>query len=376
MATKRDYYEVLSVSKNASDEEIKRAYRTLAKKYHPDISKEPNASEKFKEVSEAYEVLSDPKKRSIYDQYGHAEANSHDSMGGFSGFEDIFSGFGDIFENFFGGGFSRKSSQGGFQQSMKQKGQDIIVKMLLNLKEVMFGAVKEIELNLINPCSSCNETGGFSKEHVHQCNKCKGMGYVKIQQHSILGIIETQQICPECEGKGKVISKKCLQCNGKTVYYKKETIEIEIPKSLQQGQQLRLKQKAHYGLYGGTRGDLYVEINIKNSKYFQRINEYDLHINLPVSYLDALLGGEIKVPNFDDTEVKLKLPANTKNNSKFTIPNYGFFVNHKSHKRGNLIVTIQIAIPNKISKQEKEALMKIQEINTFEVENDFFEDLK
>lgn len=376
MATKRDYYEVLSVNKNATEEEIKRAYRKLAKKYHPDISKEPNAAEKFKEVSEAYDVLSDPKKRSLYDQYGHDVANGQDSMGGFSDFEDIFSGFGDIFENFFGGGFSRKSSQGGYQQSMKQKGQDIIVKIVLNLKEVMFGVVKEIELNLINPCSKCNETGAFSKEHIHQCNKCKGIGYVKMQQHSILGIIETQQVCPDCEGRGKIISKKCPQCNGKTVYYKKETIEVEILKSLQQGQQLRLKQKAHYGLYGGARGDLYIEINIKNSKYFQRVNEYDLHINLPLSYLDALLGGEIMVPNLDDAEVKLKLPANTKNKSKFTIPNYGFFVNHKSSKRGNLIVTIQIAIPTKLSKQEKDALLKIKEINTFEVENDFFEDLK
>ncbi|WP_368486841.1 molecular chaperone DnaJ [Spiroplasma sp. DGKH1] len=382
MNNKRDYYEVLGVSKNASDDEIKKAFRALAKKYHPDVSKEKDAEAKFKEVNEAYEVLSDPNKRKMYDQFGHAGAQQQGFGQGFdaSGFEDIFSGgfssfggFGDIFENFFGGGSSHRKQQK--QDTRPMKGQDIGAHVTISLKEMMFGTTVNLDLTLDKTCEVCNGTGAKNpKTDIHTCTTCDGYGYVNVEQRSLFGIIQTQQTCPDCKGTGKVITNKCPKCRGKGRYQAKEKIDLEIPKSIMPGQQLRVREKGNYGYNGGPRGDIYLDVSVKPNKYFKRVNEYDLFLDLPVNYLDALLGGEIIVPTFDG-EVRLKLPSNTKTNSVFNIPNYGFFKSPSSNKRGDLIVNVIVSVPTKLSTEERQKLNELKEISTYKMDIDFMKDL-
>ncbi|AGM26457.1 molecular chaperone DnaJ [Spiroplasma syrphidicola EA-1] len=373
--SKRDYYEVLGVSKTATDEEIKKAFRQLAKKYHPDVSKVPDAEAKFKEVNEAYEVLSDPSKRANYDQFGHSGMEGMGGFGqGFGGFEDIFSGgfggFGDIFENFFGGG--GKKQRAGHSQPIK--GQDLAAQVSISLKELMFGKTITLEVELDKPCDSCEGTGAKNpKADIHQCTTCKGYGYVNIEQRSLFGIIQSQQPCPDCKGKGKVIVNKCQNCKGKGRSLGKEKIDLELPKSVA-GNHLRFRQKGNYGYNGGPRGDIFVDLIIKPNSYFSRLDENTLGLKLPVSYLDALLGGEITVPTFDG-DVRLKLPPNTKSGAVFNIPNHGFFRSPTSVKRGDLIVTIDIAIPTTLSSAEKEKLKELKEASDFKVTNNFYENL-
>ncbi|WP_338956383.1 molecular chaperone DnaJ [Spiroplasma endosymbiont of Polydrusus cervinus] len=366
---KRDYYEVLGVNRNATDDEIKRAFRQLAKKYHPDVSKEKDAEAKFKEVNEAYEVLSDPNKRRNYDQFPYGKTD-HNGFGGTADFEDIFSGgFSDIFENFFGGG---KKQRGFSNQSIK--GENIAARFVVTLKEQMFGKTVKLDLNIDKKCESCEGTGAKDlKKDIHTCTTCDGYGYVNLEQRSIFGIIQSQQPCPDCKGRGKVITNKCSKCKGQGHYRGKEAVEIELPKSIYENQQVRIREKGNYGLNNGPRGDLYLEISVKPNKYFKRVND-NLHLNLPVSYLDALLGAEIKVPTFDG-DVHLKLPPNTKTNSIFNIPNHGFFKSPTSTKRGDLIVNVIVTIPTKLSPEEKTILQKLKNSSSFKITDDFYEDL-
>ncbi|RUO86627.1 molecular chaperone DnaJ [Spiroplasma endosymbiont of Megaselia nigra] len=376
---KRDYYEVFGVNRNATDDEIKRAFRQLAKKYHPDVSKEKDAEAKFKEINEAYEVLSDPNKRRNYDQFSHAGTDPN-GFGGFShgfsstgDFEDIFSGgfggFGDIFENFFGGGKKRR----GFS-NQPIRGENISARVTLTLKEQMFGKKINLDLNIDKKCEMCDGTGAKDpKKDIHTCTTCDGYGYVNLEQRSIFGVIQSQQPCPDCKGRGKVITNKCSKCKGQGNYRGKETVEIELPKSIYENQQLRIREKGNYGLNNGSRGDIYLEISVKPNKYFKLVND-NLHLNLPVSYLDALLGAEIKVPTFDG-DVHLKLPPNTKTNSIFNIPNHGFFKSPTSTKRGDLIVNVIVTIPTKLSPEEKTILQKLRNNSSFKITDDFYEDL-
>lgn len=377
---KRDYYDVLGVNRNATDDEIKRAFRQLAKKYHPDVSKEKDAEAKFKEVNEAYELLSDPNKRRNYDQFGHA-GNDPNSFGGFgsfsqgfsgsSDFDDIFSGgFGDIFENFFGGGAKKRR---GFS-NQPIKGENVAARVTVTLKEQMFGKTVKINLNVDKTCEACEGTGVKNpKKDIHTCTTCDGYGYVNIEQRSLFGVIQSQQLCPDCKGRGKVVTSKCPKCKGQGHYRGKEVVEIKLPKSIYEEQQLRIREKGNYGLNKGPRGDIYLEISVKPNKYFKRIND-NLHLDLPVSYLDALLGAEIKVPTFDGN-VHLKLPANTKTNSIFSIPNHGFFKGPTPTKRGDLIVNVIVAIPTKLSVEEKTKLQELKDISSFHITDNFYEDL-
>lgn len=385
---KRDYYELLGVNRNATNDEIKRAFRKLAKKYHPDVSKEKDAETKFKEINEAYEILSDPNKRNNYDKFGHIGSNSNNFEGfsrGFSSggnstaedFEDIFSGsfssFGDIFENFFGSSNNKKNR--GFNNKNKPiKGENIIVRITLTLKEQMFGKKINLDLNINKKCEICNGIGAKDrKKDVHNCTTCDGYGYVNFEQRSVFGVIQSQQQCPDCKGKGKVIFNKCSKCKGRGSYSGKEIVEINLPKSIYENQQLQISEKGNYGLNNGPRGDIFLEISVKSNKYFKRINN-DLYLNLPVSYLDVLLGAEIKVPTFDE-DVYLKLPPNTKTNSVFNISNHGFFKSPTSTKRGDLIINIVITIPSKLSKEEKNILQNLRNCSSFKITNNFYEDL-
>lgn len=308
MENKRNYYDVLGINKNSNSDEIKMAYRKLAKKYHPDVSKEKNAESKFKEIGEAYEILSDPNKKRIYDQFGHTNFdyqnvnnnfNSSDifNNNNFNDFSSSFSGFSDIFEQFFNNG-KTQTYKYEFNNKSAKKGEDIAVRTNISLKEMMFGTNITLDLTLDKICEICHGTGAQNNKDIHMCTTCSGKGYVNTQKHSLFGIIQIQKSCPDCKGKGKVIIHKCNYCHGKKHYIGKEKIKIEIPKSILPGQQLKIKEKAHYGINGGTRGDIYVEIGVKPNKFYKRINN-DLYLDLPINYLDALLGGEIIIPALD-----------------------------------------------------------------------------
>lgn len=373
---KRDYYEVLGVNSNVTDDEIKRAFRQLAKKYHPDVSKEKDAEAKFKEINEAYEILSDSNKRHNYDKFGHVENNQNGFNRSYSNtkdFENIFSGefgsFGDIFENFFG---SNKKNRGFSNHPIR--GENIAVRITVTLKEQMFGKKINLDLNLNKKCEICDGTGAKDlKKDIHICTTCDGYGHVNIKQQSLFGVIQSQQPCPDCKGRGKVITSKCSKCKGQGNYRGKEAIEIDLPKSIYEDHQVKISEKGNYGLNNGPRGDIYLEISVKSNKYFKRIND-NLHLDLPVSYLNALLGAEIKVPTFDG-DVNLKLPSNTKTNSSFNISNHGFFKSPTSTKRGDLIVNVIVTIPTKLSSEEKIILQKLRNNSSFQITDDFYKDL-
>lgn len=371
--SKRDYYEVLGVAKTASLDEIKKAFRQLAKKYHPDVSKEADADAKFKEVNEAFEVLSDTKKRKMYDQFGHS-GMSGQASGGMGGLEDIFrnfssssfgggGGFEDIFENLFRG---QKTSGGGHKSKRPQKGSNIFAETTINIKELLFGTKVKLKIKLIKNCQSCDGSGAKTKSAIHVCQTCHGAGVVIMQQRSLLGIIQTQNTCPDCDGAGEVIIDKCNVCHGKKQYQANEIVNIDLPHSLQTDQQVLVREMGHAGKNKGPRGDIYLTLHVTENQYFSRRNN-DLILNLPVSYLDALLGKEIYVPTLDET-IKIKLPAGTQNNSEFSISKYGFFINARSERRGNLIVRIKVQTPEFLSHDEKKQFEAIREKTDFHID--------
>ncbi len=300
MKEKRDYYEVLGVSRNASKQEIKKAYRQLAKKYHPDVNKAPDAEDKFKEVQEAYEVLSDDQKRAAYDQFGHAGTSGF-GPGGFEGFQDAqdfagfdFSGFGDftdigsIFDQFFGGAFGgrRKSS---FSAT---KGQDIQVKLELEFEEACFGGEETILYKRRVHCDKCNGSGAMNGTSMAVCDQCGGEGRVTRIQRTMIGVIQTTTTCPRCHGEGRVIKERCSNCFGEGVIEKKETLKLKIPKGTPDGLMLRFKGKGNAGLNGGEYGDLYIQIEVKPHSIFERRGN-DIYLKKDIDIVTAVLGGEI-----------------------------------------------------------------------------------
>ncbi|UWD35330.1 molecular chaperone DnaJ [Mycoplasma cottewii] len=371
---KRDYYEVLGVSKTASEDEIKKAYRKLAKKYHPDLNKSPDAEEKFKEINEAAEVLTDKDKRARYDQFGHAAFDQNSGFGGFGGFggfEDIFSQmrssgggssfFGDIFGDFFGSN-SRSDSQ------RVTKGESIKINIFLTFKELLFGAEKIIEAQLLTSCKTCDATGAKSKDDITKCSKCFGTGHVNIQRN--LGMIQFQQsaVCPDCDGVGQIIKNKCKDCRGKGHYFAKQKIEVNIPKGVMPGQQIKMANKAHASLNGGPNGDVYIDLLLKESKVYEIINDYDLKMIWNVSYIDAILGNEITIQTLDG-DVKVKLPKGISSKETIKISNKGLYKQVNRDKRGDLFIEINIAVPRNISNKEKELIQELSENSTFEPKN-------
>lgn len=342
---KRDYYEILGVDKNASEAEIKSAFRKLAKKYHPDVSKEPDAAEKFKEAQEAYAVLSDSAKRQQYDQFGHA---AFDQMGGagasgfdFSGFDfsDI---FGDLFGSSFGfGGGSRGNS------NRPRKGEDTLMRINLTFEEAVFGCNKDININTMDSCSECSGKGGFNEK---TCPTCHGAGQVTGEQRTILGTFMTKTTCSTCGGKGKTFESKCNKCHGTGRIKTNKTLDVKIPAGVDTGNRLRLSGKGEAGINGGPNGDIYLEFNVKEHPLFER-DEEDVYLKLPITITDAVLGCKKEIPTLYGN-VKMSIPAGSKTNDKHRLKGKGI-ANPNNGRKGDMYVIIDVHIPKKISKDQK-----------------------
>lgn len=345
--SKRDYYDVLGVDKSADDASIKRAYRNLAKKYHPDVSTEDNAEAKFKEVQEAYEVLSDSGKRAQYDQFGH-QANNGQGFGGqgFGGFDfDI----NDIFSSFFGGGGVRNSSR-------RRKGQDMQKRMKITFKDSIFGGKRKIRVTSHEECHTCHGTGAHSKNDVKTCSRCNGQGAIMVEQQSLFGRTRTQTVCPVCNGKGKEITKKCNTCNGEGVESKNKEITVTIPEGIDSGQQIRLEGYGQKGHNGGPAGDLYILFDVEKHSVFERHND-DLVMEMPITFVQASLGDTIKVPT-PYGDVKLKVPAGTQSKTTFRLRGKGA-PNVRSKRKGDQHVVINVVTPTNLSKQQTKLMEQL-----------------
>ena len=347
---KRDYYEVLGVDKNASEAEIKSAFRKLAKKYHPDVSKEPDAAEKFKEAQEAYAVLSDANKRRQYDQFGHS---AFDQMGGAgaSGFDFSDFDFSDIFGDIFGSGFGF----GGKSSNRSRRGNDTLVRINLTFEEAVFGCKKDVKIDTMVECDSCNGKGGHGEK---TCQTCHGSGQVTSEQRTIFGSFATRSTCQTCHGKGVTYDTKCSKCHGEGRIRENKTVEVKIPAGVDTGNKLRLNGKGEAGVNGGPNGDLYLEFKVKSHPLFER-DENDVYLTLPITITEAVLGCKKDVPTLNGT-VKLSIPAGSKTNDKHRLKGKGI-ADPQTGRKGDMYVIIDIHIPKKISRDQKklfEALSK------------------
>ena len=344
---KKDYYEVLGVHKSASQAEIKSAFRKLAKKYHPDVNKEPDTADKFKEAQEAYAVLSDETKRRQYDQYGHA---AFDQMNGGSGFDFSDFDFSDIFDGLFGsgfGGFGFGGSRGRSNTTRARKGADKLIRMNLTFEEAVFGTRKDITIDINEKCDECKGKGGNGEK---KCATCHGTGSVTTEQRTILGSFVTKSACPHCKGKGVTYETTCSKCHGKGTIKKNTTIEVKIPAGVDTGNQLRLAGKGDAGINGGPNGDLYLEFNVKNHPIFIR-DDNDIYLELPITITDAVLGCKKEIPTLYG-KVKLVIPAGTQSGDKHRIKGKGI-ENLHSGSKGNMYVIIKVVIPSKLDKHQK-----------------------
>lgn len=354
---KKDYYEVLGVSKTATDEEIKRAFRKLAKQYHPDINKEPGAEEKFKEIGEAYAVLSDANKRRQYDQFGHA-AFENGASGGGAGFQGFNMGdidLEDILGDLFGGGFRGFSGFGGSSRtsSRPSKGEDIRVVLNLTFEEAAFGCEKDVKLNLTSECSRCKGKGGFNEK---TCRTCGGAGKVLEQAQTIFGYMQTQKTCPDCKGRGKTYETICDECHGKGVVEKVKTLTVTIPEGVDEGYQLRLSGKGNAGLNGGPNGDVFIEFKIKEHPLFER-DGADIYLEVPVTITDATLGCKKEIPTLYGNII-LEIKAGTQNYTKLKIKGKGIKLPN-SISKGNMYAVVNIIIPTKLDRKQKALLQDL-----------------
>ncbi len=355
--SKRDYYEVLGISKGASTDEIKSAFRKLARKYHPDVSREENAEEKFKEINEAYGVLSDDSKRAKYDRFGHA------GVGDMGGMNYDFSGdFADLFEGLFGSGFGFGGFGGGRSRNAPRRGRDIQMEVSLEFDEAVFGVEKEIEFKRDEVCSTCRGNGAEPGSVINTCATCQGRGEVRQVRQTILGQMVQMSNCPTCRGSGKNIEKICHTCNGRGLERKSIKKKVRIPAGVDNGQQIRLGGEGQPGANGGPRGSLYLFTKVKGHKFFRRRDD-DILLNLDISVPQAVLGAEIEVPTVDGTE-KLSIPAGTQPGKIFTLRARG--VPHLQRSgRGDQKIIININIPKKLSDEQRDLFEKLAEsLNT------------
>ncbi len=346
---KRDYYEVLGVSKTASEAEIKSAFRKLAKKYHPDVSKEPDAAEKFKEAQEAYAVLSDESKRKQYDQFGHS-AFQNNGYGNASGFDFSDFDFSDIFGDMFGSSFGFGSRN----QNRARKGNDTLLHINLTFDEAVNGCKKTINLNLNEKCDECNGKGGKGEK---TCPTCHGTGQEKRQQNTLFGTFVTNTTCSTCGGKGVTFSEKCSKCRGTGHIKSNKDIEVKIPAGVDTGNRLRLAGKGEAGTNGGPNGDVYIEFNVKEHPIFKR-DENDIYLVLPISITDAVLGAKIDIPTLDGT-VTLSIPAGSKTNDKHRLKGKGI-KDVNNGRRGNMYVILEIETPKKLTREQKKLFEELQ----------------
>ena len=368
MAEKIDYYEVLGVSKTASEQEIKSAFRKKAKEFHPDLNKDdPNAAEKFKEAQEAYSVLSDESKRKMYDQYGHAGVgNGGPGAGGFGGYSN-FDGagfdFGDIFDSIFGGsasgfgGFSNFGSGSSRQNSRATRGSDILMRMNLTFDEAIYGCEKKFNLDVVEDCEECHGHGGFDRE---ECKTCHGQGTITTQQNTILGSFMSRTTCPDCNGIGRTYKRKCSECNGKGKIKKNKKLTINISEGINTGDRQRVSGKGNPGTNGGENGDLYIEFIVSDHDYFVRDND-DIYLEVPLTLTEAVIGCKKEIPTLYGN-VKLNISAGTNSGDKQRIKGKGVNNSYRRHK-GDMYVVFKVYTPKRLSREQKQLIQKLSETN-------------
>ncbi|MBE6852387.1 MAG: molecular chaperone DnaJ [Ruminococcus sp.] len=381
MAEKRDYYEVLGIQKGASADDIKKAYRSLARKYHPDLHPDDkDCAEKFKEVNEAYEVLSDPSKKERYDQFGHAGVDPNYGGGGFNGGAGGFNPFGDmgdIFENLFGGGFGGFSSgTGRSRANAPRKGQDIDTTVTVEFMEACMGIKKEIKTSRLEKCSDCNGTGASAGSTPQTCSECGGLGQVKVGQRTPFGVISSQKVCPKCSGKGKIITNPCPKCAGNGRVRTSKSISVDIPAGIDNGQILRVKGQGDAGINGGPNGDLNVNVRVKAHPIFER-DDFDIHCEIPITYAQAVMGDELIVPTIDGN-VKYSVSEGTQSGTVFRLKGKGVKKLQRSD-RGDQYVKVYVEVPKNLDKKQKELLKAFEaslEDKNYEKKKNFFEKIK
>ncbi|PWU06685.1 MAG: molecular chaperone DnaJ [Verrucomicrobia bacterium] len=338
--TSKDYYDILGINKKASEDEIKKAYRKLALKYHPDRNPGDKEAEiKMKEINQAYSVLSDKEKRQNYDRYGNEKPFFGQGNGGFGNFRASSSFFEDILDSFGFGSeidFGRKKTQATQEFEQSQAGEDLFFSLLLTFKESVLGTKKKISFDIKKSCSTCHQSGAYSNSDIIECSTCQGSGVVNTTQRTILGIIHSQVICPRCQGQKKIIKRKCEHCLGRRLVTQKEVLEINIPRGVKPDQKFRYSELGNDGLYGGKRGDIYIAIKIKENPYFRRkVN--DIHVSLPISFLDAILGNEIEVITLEGVE-KVLVPSGTQTGDYLLLKNRGCYTGVNKNSRGDMYV--------------------------------------
>jgi molecular chaperone DnaJ len=355
MADKRDYYDILGVSKTATDDDIKKAYRNLAKKYHPDVSKEPNAEAKFKEVQEAYDQLSDPQKRAQYDQYGHSGSPFGNGQG-FGDFGD-FGGFGDIFSQFFGGGQRRgQTSKGG-----PQRGDDLEKSMVIDFMEAALGTKKTVSVEIEDECHVCHGSGAESSKDVEICDRCHGDGVINVEQRTMFGNMRTQQVCPKCGGSGKIIKNKCKTCGGKGRERINKTVDVNIPAGVDTNMSLKVAGYGNGGTKGGPQGDLYLNFKVRPHKVFRRQDD-DVILEVPITFTQAVLGTTIDIPTIYG-DVSLKVPSGIEHQTILKLKEKGIS-NVRSKRKGDQHVIINIQTPKNISPQERKLYEQLSDLES------------
>jgi molecular chaperone DnaJ len=363
---KRDFYEVLGINRGADDATIKKAYRTMAKKYHPDLNKEAGAEDKFKEVQDAYEVLSDSKKRGLYDQFGHAGVDPQAATGaqGFSGFGGFgnFSDINDIFSSIFnGGGFSQGGSNRAHSRTYQQQnGRDVFASLDITFEEAVFGVTKTIEIDTDETCPHCNGSGANSPSDVKTCSTCNGYGTVRKQQRTLLGIMETEAECPTCHGTGKQVTSRCVKCNGQGYNKVHKNQEFRIPAGINSGQQVRLEKLGERGTSGGRNGDMYIEIHVGSHPQFTREGK-DLHYKFDISLIDAVLGGQLDVQTLSGVS-QVNVSPGCQSGTTMRLRGKGV-KDLRSSNYGDLIIHFTVVVPSKLSNEEKKLYEQIRDLS-------------
>lgn len=351
---KKDYYEVLGVSKDATEAEIKSAFRKLAKQYHPDVSKEENAEEKFKEIQEAYAVLSDETKRKQYDQFGHAAFDGAQGAGGFGGFDASGFDFSDIFDSIFGSGFG---FGGNTQRSTNRSrsGSDRLMRIKLSFEEAVFGCEKDLKLEVNEECDECDGKGGFNEE---SCSACHGSGTVTTEQRTLFGTFMSKTTCNKCNGTGKSFKKVCSKCHGNGRILKTKVITVSIPSGVDTGNRLKLSGKGEPGINGGANGDLYLEFVVEEHDLYKRDGN-DIYLNVPITVTEAVLGCKKEIPTIHGN-IKLSIPAGSNNGDKQRIKGKGI-ENETTRSKGDMYIILDVRIPKRLSREQKKLFEDLEE---------------
>jgi molecular chaperone DnaJ len=358
---KADYYELLGLSKGASEDELRKAYRKLARKYHPDVNKEDGAEERFKEIAEAYEVLNDPQKRAAYDQFGHAGLGGQGGFGGFEGgfegFSGGFGGLGDIFEAFFGGQAGGRPRRRG-----PERGADLRLDLEITFREAIFGTEQTVDIRHLEQCGSCFGTGAKEGSQISRCATCKGQGQIQQMTRTAFGQFAQVTACPRCKGEGQTIDQPCPSCKGDGKKQTDKQLKVKIPAGVDTGARLRVSGEGDAGNRGGPSGDLFIVLHSGSDKEFQR-RDTELFQAYPISYTQAALGAEVEIPTLEEPQ-KLKIPAGTQNGTVFTIKGQGVPYLGDARRRGDMHVEVFVAVPTNVSDEETELLHRLEELRT------------